>query len=81
MKVQILRLDAEDDLASIQDRLAWIQAGRVILVWPGEGVRLPRRLDLLLLQRQAERRGARAGAGDPRSERFKITRVCSASLS
>ena len=61
MKVQILRLDAQDDLASIQDRLAWIQAGRVILVWPGEGVRLPRRLDLLLLQRQAERRGAQLG--------------------
>jgi hypothetical protein len=61
MKVQILRLDAQDDLASIQDRLAWIQAGRVILVWPAEGIRLHRRLDLLLLQRRAERRGAQLG--------------------
>lgn len=61
MKVQILRLDAQDDLASIQDRIACIQAGRVILVWPKEGHRLQRRLDLMLLQRQAERRGAQLG--------------------
>jgi hypothetical protein len=61
MKIQILRLDSHDDLASIRDRLAWIQAGRVILVWPKDGPQLHRRLDLVLLQRQAERRGAQLG--------------------
>ncbi len=61
MKTQILHLDPHDDHASARDLLAWVQAPRVLLVWPAEGRVLTRRLDLVLLAREAERRGARLG--------------------
>lgn len=61
MKIQILQLDASDDRASVSDRLNWVQAPRVLLIWPAVGRPLTRRLDLILLQRSARRRGAQLG--------------------
>lgn len=61
MKIQILKLDASDDLASVSDKLNWAQAARVLLLWPPVGRVLRRRLDLVLLQRAARRKGAQLG--------------------
>jgi hypothetical protein len=61
MKVQILQLDPHDDLASARDKLSWAQAQRVVLVWPDRARVLRKRLDLVLLRRQAARQGVALG--------------------
>jgi hypothetical protein len=61
MKVQILQLDPHDDLASTRDKLTWAQAQRVVLVWPDRARVLRKRLDLVLLCRQAARQGVELG--------------------
>lgn len=58
MKTQILRLEPHDDLVSVRDKMNWGQTGRILLVWPGRGRILTRRLDLVLVQRQAAAQGA-----------------------
>lgn len=55
MKVQVVQLDPHDDQVSARDKLAWVKAPRVLLVWPDRGGILNRQLDLVLLQRQAQR--------------------------
>jgi hypothetical protein len=61
VKVQIIHLDPQDDRVSISDRLGWVQAPRILLVWPGHGRLLTSRLDLVLLQRRARKVGAHLG--------------------
>ena len=61
MKVQIIYLDASDDQVSARDKLSWIQASRVLLVWPRRGTVLSSRLDLKLISRAARRSGTRLG--------------------
>lgn len=61
MKLQIVQLEPYDDVVSVRDRLTFVQGERVLLVLPrGEAPARPilsRRLDLLLIQREAARRG------------------------
>ncbi len=60
MKEQIIQLDAHDDVMTVRDKLGWIRAPRVLLVFP-EDPRvqiLQRKLDLVLVQREATRRRA-----------------------
>jgi len=59
MKTQLLYLDPYDDPASAREKLRWVQADRVVLVWPSHGRILRRSGDLVLLQREAARRAAR----------------------
>lgn len=61
MKTQLLYLDAHDDTASTLEKLRWVKADHVVLVWPSHGRVLHRRLDLVLLSREAERRAAQLG--------------------
>jgi len=61
VKVQIIHLDPQDDRISVSDKLGWVQAPRVLLVWPSHGRLLSQRLDLVLLQRRARRVGAHLG--------------------
>ncbi len=61
MKVQILSLDAHDDRNSVLDRLGWVQANRVVLVWPPGGSPLRSHLDLVLVQRRARGRRVQLG--------------------
>jgi hypothetical protein len=61
VKVQILSLDAHDDRNSVLDRLGWVQATRVVLVWPSEGSPLRSHLDLLLVHRRARSRRVQLG--------------------
>ncbi len=70
MKTQIIRLDPEDDHHSAREKLRWAKAPRVVLVWPGRGRALVRRLDMVLLQRQAQALGIQLGliSFDPQVE-------------
>ncbi len=62
MKLQIIQLEPYDDVISVRDRLAFVNTERVLLVWPRKGLAtniLRRKLDLVLIQREASRHGAR----------------------
>src|SRR5579871_2528125 len=61
MRLQIVQLESYDDVASVRDRLSFVQADRVLLVWPKSGTVLDRKLDLVLIQRAATRDGLRLG--------------------
>src|SRR5262245_31430533 len=61
MKLQIIQLEPYDDVASVRDRLAFVNTERVLLVWPRSGGILKRKIDLVLIQRETARRGARLG--------------------
>ncbi len=61
MKTQIVYLEPHDDYNSVRDKLNWTQAPRVIIVWPGRGRVLYRRIDLVLLQRYARKLGTQIG--------------------
>jgi len=58
VKIQIVYLDPEDDQASAREKIAWAKAPRIVMVWPARGRALTRRLDLRLLQRAADHKGA-----------------------
>lgn len=53
--LHILRLEPYDDATSTRDRLTFVEARRVLLVFPSNAPILRRKLDLLLVQRQATR--------------------------
>jgi Baseplate J-like protein len=62
MKLQIIQLEPYDDVISVRDRLAFVNTERVLLVWPRNPTPahiFRRKLDLVLIQREASRRGAR----------------------
>ena len=60
MKIAILELQTYDDLPTLQDKMLWARAPRIVLVWPEQGApRLRGPLDLVLLRRYAARLGAR----------------------
>ena len=61
MKVQIIYLDPHDDYVSALDKLSWAKAPRILIVWPRRRRILTRRLDLILLQRNAKQRNAQIG--------------------
>ncbi len=61
MKVQLVFLEAHDDLASARDKLGWIKAPRALVIWPKRGKVLQRRLDLELLVRYADQRRVQLG--------------------
>jgi hypothetical protein len=61
MKLQLINLDPEDDHVSAREKLSWVRRSRAVLVWPRRGRVLTRRLDLVLLQRQARRQKVELG--------------------
>lgn len=61
MKQQIIQLERHDDVVSVRDRLGFLQAERVLLVWPERGAILQRKLDLVMIQREASRMNAKLG--------------------
>lgn len=56
---EYIQLDPSDDAASVRDRLSFFRGQRVLLIWPEEGSALTRKLDLVLIQREAMRRAIR----------------------
>ena len=55
----LIQLDPNEDATSVRDRLSFLRGRRVLLVWPERGTVLTRRLDLVLIQREAMRRAIR----------------------
>jgi hypothetical protein len=55
-KPEFVQLETGDDVPSVRDRLSFIRGQRVLLIWPEEGTVLTRKLDLVLVQREAMRR-------------------------
>ena len=53
---EFIQLEKGDDVPSVRDRLSFYQGKRVLLIWPEEGTVLTRKLDLVLVQREAMRR-------------------------
>lgn len=58
-KADYIQLENADDVSSIRDRLSFLRGQRVLLIWPEEGTILTRKLDLVLIQREAMRRAIR----------------------
>jgi hypothetical protein len=61
VKVQLLYLDSHDDQVSVRDKMGWVKAPRLLVVWPRRGRGLCTPLDLALIKRAAERKGAQIG--------------------
>lgn len=57
--IAFVQLESADDAVMVRDRLAFLRGQRVALVWPEEGTALPRKLDLVLIQRAALRENIR----------------------
>jgi hypothetical protein len=66
--IEFVQLEPADDAGTVRDRLAFLRGRRVALVWPEEGTALPRKLDLVLIQRAALRENIRLAlvTHDPR---------------
>ncbi len=54
-KPDYLQLESDDDAAAVRDRLTFLRGRRVLIVWPETGTALNRKLDLVLVQREAAR--------------------------
>lgn len=52
---EYLQLEPGDDAIAVRDRLTFFRGKRVLLIWPDEGKSLTRKLDLVLIQREAMR--------------------------
>ena len=51
-----LYLEASDTVVTVRKRLSALRGSRVLLIWPAAGAPLRRKLDLVLIQREAYRR-------------------------
>lgn len=58
-RAEYIQLENADDVASVRDRLSFLRGQRVLLIWPEDGTILTRKLDLVLIQREAMRRAIR----------------------
>jgi hypothetical protein len=56
---ELIQIEANEDPNSVKDRLSFYRGQRVLLIWPEEGTALTRKLDLVLVQREAMRRQIR----------------------
>ena len=56
--VQILTIEPTDSLASLRERLYGARGARLLLILPDDAALFRRRLNLILLQREAQRQGA-----------------------
>lgn len=54
-KHEFVQLEPGEDVASVRDRLNFLRGQQVLLVWPEKGTALNRKLDLVLVQREAMR--------------------------
>lgn len=58
-RAQYVQLEVGDDVTSVRDRLSFVRGQKVLLIWPENGTILTRKLDLVLIQREAMRRAIR----------------------
>lgn len=57
--VAFVQLEAGEDATSVRDRLSFLRGQNVLIIWPEDGTALNRKLDLVLIQREAMRRAIR----------------------
>jgi hypothetical protein len=57
MKTSVIQLEHHDDVISTRDKIAGSKSARILLIWPERGAILNRKLDLVLLQRFAQKIG------------------------
>lgn len=58
-KPEFVQIEAGEEVVSVKDRLSFFRGCRVLLIWPEDGTALRRKLDLVLIQREAMRRAIR----------------------
>ncbi|MEP7292705.1 MAG: hypothetical protein ABI835_13065 [Chloroflexota bacterium] len=58
-KHEFVQLEPGEDVASVRDRLTFLRGQHVLLIWPEKGSALNRKLDLVLVQREAMRMAIR----------------------
>jgi len=61
MKTHVIQLEAYDDIYSARDKMAWNTSEQILVMVPAENHYLNRKLDLVLLNRQAKAQGAKLG--------------------
>jgi hypothetical protein len=57
--IAFVQIEPGEDAVSVRDRLSFLRGQQVLLIWPEEGTALTRKLDLVLVQREAMRRAVR----------------------
>ncbi len=57
MKTALIPVDPLDDLAALEDKIAWAKAPRALLLWPQQGCAVARTLDFVRLRRAADALG------------------------
>jgi hypothetical protein len=57
--VSFVQLESGEDATSVRDRLSFLRGQNVLIIWPEEGTAIHRKLDLVLIQREAMRRAIR----------------------
>ncbi len=57
MKTALIPVDPLDDLAALQDKIAWAKSPRALLLWPQQGCAVQRTLDFVRLRRAADALG------------------------
>jgi hypothetical protein len=84
MKMQIFRLDRDDDILSAIDQLGWCKAQRVAIVTPEQKPPRFTLVDFVLLARETARRGAQAAFivrdADLRARATRLGLLCFESL-
>jgi hypothetical protein len=58
MKTHVIQLAAHDDYHSVRDQMTWAKSARILLVLPKKGNILESKLDLVMLERQANDLGS-----------------------
>lgn len=61
MKTHVIQLEIHDDVYSTKDKMMWGKSGQILLVIPADNTHLHRKLDLVILQRQAKAIGSKLG--------------------
>ena len=57
MKTALINVDSSDDLAALQDKIAWAKSPRALLLWPRGGCAVHRTFDFVRLRRIADHLG------------------------
>ena len=58
MNSQIIYLEADDSLPTIQDKINWSKSERILLIYPNYSPPLNKKIDLVRLQRISQKNGA-----------------------
>lgn len=75
MKTFILRLETQDDVTSIRDKLGWAKAARILLAFPRRRPPVLSRLDIILIQRAASQMGGQLAFTTRHPDSIKLAKL------